>query len=137
MSRDADIGEANRELAWLRARHAGFAWAAGLMPSLASLFPVAAFMLFMKVAVFDMLYGAFFVLTLALVLTALLGHALDLRWIDVVSQSPQFIYDRYFATPDRAPRPRARSEAELIEWQIAERERRLTELINLRLYEAH
>jgi hypothetical protein len=27
-----------------------------------------------------------------------------------------------FATPSRAPHPRARSEAELIEWQIAERD---------------
>jgi hypothetical protein len=98
MDRDADL---NRELAWLRARYAGFAWAAGLMASLASLFPVAALMLFIKVAVFDMLYGAFFVLTLALVLTALLGHALDLGWIDVVSQSPQLTYDRYLAAPGR------------------------------------
>lgn len=128
MNRDADIGEINRELAWLRARYAGFAWAAGLMASGASLFPVAALMLFMKVAVFDMLYGAFFVLTLAIALTALLGYALDLRWIDIVSQSPQFVYDRYFAAPNRAPHPRARSEAELIEWQIAERDRRLREL---------
>ena len=49
-------------------------------------FPVA-LMLFLKVAVFDMLYGAFFVFMLAIVLTALLGHALELRWIDVDSQS--------------------------------------------------
>ena len=34
-------------------------------------------MLFLKVAVFDMLYGAFFVFMLAIVLTALLGHALE------------------------------------------------------------
>ncbi len=90
--------------------------------------PVTALMLFLKVAVFDMLTGAFFVFTLALVLTALPGHALDLRWIDVVPQSPQFIYDRYFTTAGGAPQPRAPSEAELIEWQIAERERRLREL---------
>ena len=128
MDRHADIGKINRELAWLHARYAGFAWAAGIMAGLASFFPVAALMLFMKVAMFDMLYGAFFVLALAIVLTAVLGHALDLRWIDVVSQSPDCIYNRYFATPDRAPHPRGRSEAELIEWQIADRERRLKEL---------
>ena len=54
-------------------------------------------MLFLKVAVFDVVTGAFFVLTLALILTALLGHALNPRWIDVVPQSPQFIEDRYLA----------------------------------------
>ena len=127
MSSDADIGEINRELARLRARYARYAWAAAVMAFLASFFPVAALALFMKVALFDMLAGAFFVLTLAIVLAALLGYALDLRWIDVVSQSPRYVYARYFAAPDRTPQPRARSEAELIEWQIAERERRLKE----------
>ena len=128
MDRDTDIGEINRELARLRARYAGYAFAAAIVSILASLFPVAALVVFLKVALFDMLYGAFFVLTLAIVLAALLGYALHLRWIDVVSQSPDYLYDRYFAPPGRAPHPHARSEAELIEWEIAERERRLREL---------
>ncbi|MGA8818683.1 MAG: hypothetical protein WB624_15410 [Xanthobacteraceae bacterium] len=126
MDRDTDIGEINRELARLRARYAGYAFATAIVSILASFVPVAALVL--KVALFDMLYGAFFVLTLAIVLAALLGYALHLRWIDVVSQSPDYLYDRYFAPPGRAPHPHARSEAELIEWQIADRERRLEEL---------
>jgi hypothetical protein len=126
MDRDTDIGEINRELARLRARYAGYAFATAIVSILASFVPVAALVL--KVALFDMLYGAFFVLTLAIVLAALLGYALDLRWIDVVSQSPDYVYNRYFAPPGRAPRQHARSEAELIEWEIAERERRLREL---------
>jgi hypothetical protein len=44
---------------------------------------------FLKVPVFGMLYGALFALTLPMVLTALLGYALDLHWIDTMSQSPQ------------------------------------------------
>jgi len=126
MDRDTDIGEINRELARLRARYAGYAFATAIVSILASFVPVAALVL--KVALFDMLYGAFFVLTLAIVLAALLGYALHLRWIDVVSQSPDYVYNRYFAPPGRAPRPHARSEAELIEWEIADRERRLREL---------
>lgn len=128
MDRGTDIGEINRELARLRTRYAGYAFAAAIVSILASLFPVAALVVFLKVALFDMLYGAFFVLTLAIVLAALLGYALDLRWIDVVSQSPDYVYNRYFAPPGRAPRQHAQSEAELIEWEIAERERRLREL---------
>ena len=128
MDRGTDIGEINRELARLRTRYAGYAFSAAIISILASFFPVAALVVFLKVALFDMLYGAFFVLTLAIVLAALLGYALDLRWIDVVSQSPDYLYNRYFAPPGRAPHPHARSEAELIEWQIADRERRLKEL---------
>ena len=58
-----------------------------------SFFSIAALMLFLKVAVFDMLYGAFFVLT----------HAIVLRGIDVVSQSPQCIYARFSSHPTARP----------------------------------
>ena len=36
--------------------------------------------------------------------------------------------DRYFTAPSRVPRPRDRDEAELIDCQIADGERRLSEL---------
>jgi hypothetical protein len=55
------------------------------------------------------------VFTPALVPTTLFGYAPDLRWIDVVSQSPRVVCDRYFVTPNRTAQPRTRSEVELIE----------------------
>jgi len=134
MDRDADIGEINRELALLRARYAGYARAAAIMRAIVKiLLPLAAAALAVKLFLFDPLYGAFFVAMAAIVAVAAiwLVGSLGLRWIDFVSQSPRGIYNPYFFTPDVAPSQRARSEAELIEWQIAERERRLAELAAL------
>ncbi|HUN97790.1 MAG TPA: hypothetical protein VMU69_16355 [Bradyrhizobium sp.] len=134
MDRDQDIGEIERELALLRARHASYARAAVIMKVMArvliALAAVAALAFAVKLFLSDTLYGVFFVSAVvifggaAIWLVGLLG----LRWIDFVSQSPRGIYNPYFFTPDIDPDRRARSDAELIEWQIADRERQLAEL---------
>jgi hypothetical protein len=131
MDRDTEIGAINRELELLRTRYAGYARSAAIMRVIVrNVIPLAAFALVVRLFLFDPLYGAFFTAAAAIILGAAFWFAgsLDLRWIDFVSQSPRGIYNPYFFTPDVAPNQRARSEAELIEWQIADRERRLEEL---------
>lgn len=131
MDRDTEIGAINRDLELLRARYAEYARAAAIMRVIVRIFiPLAALALAVKLFLFDPLYGAFFTAAAAIILGAAFWFAgsFDLRWIDFVSQSPRGIYNPYFFTPDVAPSQRARSEAELIEWQIADRERRLEEL---------
>ena len=131
MDRDTEIGDINRELELLRSRYAGYARAAAIMRAIVRIFiPLAAVALAVKLFLFDPLYGAFFTAITAIVFGAAywFGGSLGLRWIDFVSQSPRGIYNPYFFTPDVPPSQRARSEAELIEWQIADRERRLAAL---------
>ena len=131
MDRDADTGEINRDLELLRTRYANYERSAMVMRALVVyIIPLIAFAVAIKLFLFDPLYGAFFVVVSVLFFGAAFWFvgSLGLRWIDFVSQSPRGIYNPYFFTPDVAPDQRARSEAELIEWQIADRERRLREL---------
>jgi hypothetical protein len=131
---DTEIDAIRQELTLLRARYAVYGKAARIMrgffivlvPVTAVTAAVLAAELFMR----DVLYGAFFlaaVLFFVAVMTWFVG-SLGLRWIDFVSQAPRGIYNPYFFHPDIDPRLRARSDAALIEQQIVDRERRLSEL---------
>jgi hypothetical protein len=131
---DTEINAIRQELALLRARYAVYGKTARFMGTLFKvLTPVAAIAaavfaaeLFMR----DALYGAFFlaaVLFFVAIMTWFVG-SLGLRWIDFVSQAPRGIYNPYFFHPGIDPRLRARSDAALIEQQIVDRERRLSEL---------
>ena len=83
-----------------------------------------------KLFLFDILYGVFFVggVVVCVAIVALLITWSNLRWIDLASPyyhgflSPTLFY------PDLQSHRRIRSEAEFIEQQIAEREIRLSEL---------
>jgi len=134
MERDAEIDAIRQELALLRARYLVYGKATRIMRGLFMvLIPaaaIAAAVLAAKLFLFDALYGAFFLAAVLLFGAAATWfiRALGLRWIDFVSQSPRGIYNPYFFHPGIDPRLRARSDAALIEQQIVDRERRLSEL---------
>jgi hypothetical protein len=131
---DSEIEAIRQELALLRARYAVYGKAARIMRGLfIVLIPVTAItaaVLAAEIFMSDALYGAFFLATVLLLVAGLTWYigSLGLRWIDFVSQSPRGIYNPYFFHPDIDPRLRARSDAALIEQQIVDRERRLSEL---------
>ena len=134
MDRAQQISEIEQELALLHARYDSYHRAAGIMKALVialtALAAIAAVIFAINVFLFDVLYGVFFLgaVLIFAVLATWFVRWLDLRWIDFVSQSPRGIYTPYFFHPETAPRERARSDAELIEWQIADHERGLAEL---------
>lgn len=131
---DSEIDAIRQELGLLRARYAIYGKAAKVMRSLCMvLIPIAAVtaaVLAVEIFMYDALYGAFFLAVVLLFVAAMTWYigSLGLRWIDFVSQSPRGIYNPYFFHPDIDPRLRARSDAALIEQQIVDRERRLSEL---------
>jgi hypothetical protein len=134
VERDAEIDQIKRELAILRDRYAIYGGSARMLRFFfLYLIPTVALVLAIMLSLFDPLYGLFWALMM-LVLAALIVLSLkstSIRWIDVASQSFGNIrihkmYEPYFFYPDARPRPR--SDAELLEWQIADRERRLSEL---------
>jgi hypothetical protein len=137
MERDAEIDQIKRELAILRDRYAIYGRSARMLRFFfLYLIPIVALVLAIMLSLFDPLYGLFWALMM-LVLAALVALSLkstnisNIRWIDVASQSfgnmyIRKMYEPYFFYPDARPRPR--SDAELLEWQIADRERRLSEL---------
>jgi hypothetical protein len=131
---DTEIDAIRQELALLRGRYAVYGKAAKIMRGffmvLVPITAITAAVLAAELFMHDVLYGAFFlaaVLFFVAVMTWFVG-SLGLRWIDFVSQSPRGIYNPYFFHPDIDPRLRARSDAALIEQQIVDRERRLSEL---------
>ena len=135
MDRDAETDQIKEELETSRARYALYRRIGGVMKVffMASilLFAIGALVLAIKSFVLHELSGVYFVYAL---LIFVFGFAIirlirssDLRWIDVASQPFRGIYSPNFFYPDTDVR-RARSHAELIEWQIADRERRLSEL---------
>ncbi len=134
MDRDQEISEIEQELALLRARYDGYRRAATIMKALVialvALGAIAAAIFAVNVFLFDVLYGVFFLGAVLISAAAVTWFVrwIDLRWIDFVSQSPRGIYSPYFFHPEIGPRERARSDAELIEWQTADRERALSEL---------
>lgn len=134
MDRDEEIGRIRQELTLLRACCASYRRAAGIMRTffrvLIPLCAIAAAIFAAKLFLSDTLYGVFFIGVVAIFVAAAIWfvRSLDLRWIDFVSQSPRGIYSPAFFYPDVDPRSRPRSDAELIEQQIADRERRLSEL---------
>jgi hypothetical protein len=134
MERDAEVEQINRELEILRGRYAIYQRIAlvtrgvfmVLMPALAIGVIAAAIML----RQFDLFPGILLVaaaLVLPLAIRWLILSS-GLRWIDLVSSQARGIYDPYFFYPDAKPPGRTPSDAELLERQIADRERRLTEL---------
>lgn len=131
---DSEAEEITKELALLRARYAGYAKAAQIMRAafivLIPVLVVAAAVFTVDVFLSDVLYGLFLLAALlfAVAVVTSLIKWLDVRWIDLVSQSPRGIYSPGFFRPDMDPSLRPRSDAELVERQIAARERRLTEL---------
>ena len=133
MDRDQQINGIERELVLLRGRYDSYRRAAGIMKTfviaLVALGALAAAIFAVNVFLFDALYGVFFLGAVVIFVAAVTWFVswLDLRWIDFVSQSPRGIYSPYFFHPEIARERRARSDAELIEWQIAECERALGE----------
>jgi len=134
MERDAEIEQLNRELAILQARYALYRRTGGIMRGfliiLTSILAIAALAFAVKLFLFDVLNGLFFVGAL-LVFVLIIGwfiRSANLRWIDVAGSQFRGIYNPYFFYPDADRDMRPRSDAELLEWQIADRQRRLSEL---------
>jgi hypothetical protein len=131
---DSEIDAIRQELELLRARYAVYGKAARIMRGFFMvLIPVTAItaaVLAAELFMHDVLYGAFFLAAVLFFVAVMTWFvcSLGLRWIDFVSQAPRGIYNPYFFHPDIDPRLRARSDAALIEQQIVDRERRLSEL---------
>ncbi len=134
MDRDAEIEQIKRELALLRSRYAQYGRLARILKAFCIavmlLLAIGALALAIKLFLFDTLYAVFFVGALLVFVPGigwLLG-SLDLRWIDVASPQLRGIYNADFFYPDAEVRRKFRSFADLTEWQIADGERRLSEL---------
>jgi hypothetical protein len=138
MDRDAEIAEINRELKILRDRYALYGRMGRMLKvfflSMIPVLVIGALVLAVKFFLVDPLYGLFFtggVLLFGAATYWLISGA-TIRWIDLASQPPRFA-NPYTYTTDypgfgsffyrRPP-----SDAETIERQIADRERRLAEL---------
>jgi hypothetical protein len=133
--RDAEIDQIKRELEVLRVRYAFYCRMGRILKlfcvTIIPLFAIGALVLAIKLIQSDTRSGVFFI-AVALLFAAiiwLIGRS-DLRWIDLASGQIRGIYDPYFFYPDIDVHERRRSDAELIEQQIADRERRLSELGN-------
>jgi hypothetical protein len=132
--REQDIRVTEWELALLRARYDTYRRAAVAMRLLVivltALGAIAAAIIAVEVFSFDPLYGVFFLGAVVIFVAAMTWFViwLDLRWIDFVSQSARGIYNPYFFHPEIEREARARSNAELVERQITDRERLLAEL---------
>jgi|SRR5581483_1252185 len=134
MERDAEIEQVRRELAILQARYALYCRTARIMGAFsviaAAILMVASLAVAAKIFLFDVLYGLFFIaglLVFVLVMAWYIKSA-TLRWIDIACPQIRGIYNPYLYYPDVGRDARPRSDAELLEWQIAERERRLSDL---------
>ncbi|MFZ0424528.1 MAG: hypothetical protein WAL80_16755 [Xanthobacteraceae bacterium] len=132
VERDAEIAQLKRELEILQARYARYRRSAQMLKGFCLAFvPGLALVLAIKLFLFDTLYSLFFVGAVLLYVAVI--SRFDDRWIDVVSYfgfhsillGPD-VYNPYFYYPNVRPRPC--SDAELLEWQIGDRERRLSEL---------
>jgi carbon starvation protein CstA len=132
MEGDAEIDQIKRELALLQARYALYGRAArmlrGFFIVLIVLMPLVVLVCAIRLFLFDALYGLFFVamvIVFAVAITLFLKSS-RFRWLDLASQFGCGILNPYFFYPDAGPRPR--SDAQFLEMQIADRERRLSEL---------
>jgi hypothetical protein len=134
MDRDAEIEQIKQELALLRSRYAFYGRLAGILRAffiaLMILISIAALAMAIKLFLFDTLYAVFFVGALLAFIPSIawLVGSLDLRWIYVASPQLRGIYSADFFYPDADARRKFCSFADLTEQQIADRERRLTEL---------
>lgn len=134
MEREAEINQIKRELVLLQARYALYRRTAGILrvifSALMPLLAIGALAFAIKIFLFDALYGVFFVGALLIFVAVMIWliRTLGLRWIDLASPELRGIYSPTFFYPDMSFYRGARSEAELTERQITERERRLSEL---------
>jgi hypothetical protein len=129
-----ETDQIKRELAILRDRYAIYD-RSGRTLRLFFLYviPIVALLLALLLSFFDPLYGLFSSLMIFVVaaLAVLSLRSTSIRWIDLAStpfgnRYASQMYTPYFFYPDARPRPR--SDAEYLEWQIADREKRLSEL---------
>jgi hypothetical protein len=134
MEREAEIEQIKRELAILQARYSlysrlGRFWR-GFFKVLTLALAVGALVFAIKLFLFDILYGVFFVGAVLLFTVVVIWFIKwsGLRWIDVASPYFHDFYSPYLFYPELQSRGKIRSEAEFIERQIAERETRLSEL---------
>jgi len=134
MEKEPEIDQIKRELAILRDRYALYGRCARMLRGFfIYLMPVVALGCAVGAFLFDAAYGLF-LLAMMLVVAAIAALSLSsfgIRWIDVASQysGGRFsnpIFNPYFFYPDAGPAPR--SDAEFLEMQIADREKRLAEL---------
>jgi hypothetical protein len=134
MEREAEINQIKRELVLLQARYALYRRTAGILRvifiALMPLLAIGALAFAIKIFLFDALYGVFFVGALLIFVAVMIWliRTLSLRWIDLASPELRGIYSPTFFNPGMSLYRGARSEAELTERHIAERERRLSEL---------
>ena len=134
MDRDAEIEQTKRELALLRSRYDQY----GRMARILKAFCIAVMLLLaigaltcaIRLFLFDTLYAVVFVGALLVFVPGIawLVGSLDLRWIDLASPQLRGIYSPTFFYPDAGAHRRFRSFADLTARQIADRERRLSEL---------
>jgi hypothetical protein len=133
MEREAEILQIKHDLEILRTRYAGYQRLARIVKpiyiALGLIFAIVVLALAVKIFASDWLYGLFFVAALLIFTPALVWAIGDtgIRWIDLAAPRVRGIYDPDFFNPDRARWP-TRSEAEVTEQQIADYERRLSEL---------
>ena len=131
MDRDAEIAQINRELTILRERYSTYARSSRMLKVVFWIwFLIAALLVSAVIVKFllqDELMGIFIAAVVAAtcLLIWLLGSSRSFRWIDIASvQWSPFSLDA--AVPSGYHE--RRSDAQLIEDQIAEREQRLSEL---------
>ncbi len=134
MDRDAEIEQTKGELALLRGRYAQYGRMARILKAFCItvmlLLAIGALAFAVRFFLFDTLYGIFFIGALLVFVPGIawLVGSLDLRWIDLASPQLRGIYSANFFYPDADAHHRFRSFADLTEQQIADRERRLSEL---------
>jgi hypothetical protein len=133
MEREAEILQIKHDLEILRARYASYQRLARIVKPIYITFGLILAVVVLAVAVkifaFNAIYGLFFVAVLLIFAPALVWAVGDtgIRWIDLAAPRVRGIYDPDFFKPDRARWP-TRSEAAVTEQQIADYERRLSEL---------
>jgi hypothetical protein len=133
--RDVEIDQIKRELDVLRVRYASYCRTGRILKlfcvTIIPLFAIGALFMAIKLIQSDTRSSILFIAVGFLfgAIIWLIGRS-DLRWIDLASGQIRGVYDPYFFYPDNDAHERRRSDAELIEQQIADRERRLSELGN-------
>ncbi len=134
MERDAEVDRLKGELAILQARYDQYRRAAGTLKTffraVTPLLALGALAIAVKLSLSDAFYGLVLVGALLIFVPASvwLINSSGFRWIDLASQPPRGIYMRDYSGIDIGLRRSVRSDAELLEQQIAARERRLAEL---------
>jgi hypothetical protein len=133
MEREAEIAQIKQDLEILRARYAGYQRLARIERPifivLGLILAIGALALAVEIFAFDVLYGLFYMAALLIFVTAWVWSIryTGVRWIDLAAPRVRGIYAPDFFKPG-GPRWPTRSEADVTEQQIADYERRLSEL---------